>query len=117
MATLTPTKVKSLGATLNIMDEVAEFCGWTEEQYETFFEKQKRDSLLYADVKYVIENDGIGFYEYGDGEYFDGGKDYVVIIGVDWNREQFDVHVNSSIDTYLRENIEIVEELIEKAVL
>jgi hypothetical protein len=117
MATLTPTNVLSLSATLNIMVEVAEFSGWTEKQYETFFEKQKRNSLLYADVRYVIENDGIGSYEYGDETYFDEGNDSVVIISVIWEREKFDLHVNASIDAYLRENIEIVVNLVKKAVL
>jgi hypothetical protein len=117
MATLTPTNVLSLSATLNIMVEVAEFSGWTEEQYDTFFVKQKRDSLLYADVKYVIGNDGIGDYEIGDVIDCDKGDDYVEIVSVIWERDKFDLHVNSSIDAYLRENIEIVENLVKKAVL
>jgi hypothetical protein len=48
-------------------------------------------------IDYYIDNDGIGGYEYGGRKGYDGGSDYPVVEGIEWDKSLYSDQQNAEI--------------------
>lgn len=68
-----------------------------------YLENRNEDIDIDVDVEFDILNDGIGSYEFWGQKCFDTGKDYLEVVGVEWDKTGF-----------TEEEVEIIKKEIDK---
>lgn len=68
-----------------------------------YLENRNEDIDIDVDVEFDILNDGIGPYEFWGQKCFDKGKDYLEVVGVEWDKTGF-----------TEEEVEIIKKEIDK---
>ena len=77
-------------------------------------ERQINHLKVKLTIELLVENSGIGGYEYWGITGYDKGEDYFMIDAISWDKTLYSPEENKMIDSYTR-NAEFREEMIEQA--